>query len=252
MKKILVTGGTGLIGSQVVPRLRAAGHQVRVLSRTPRESADGVEYLACDLTRAEGVDAALAGIDTVLHLAGGPKGDDVATANLVRAAADAGVEHLVYIGVIGADAVPVKWFRMKLAAERAVAESGIPHTILRAAQFHELTLKVVRSMAKLPVVPKPGCLRFQPVDSREVAARLVDLTLSAPAGRVPDLAGPRVYTMGDLVRSYLRAAGKHRALLPVRIPGKAGRAYRAGANLASDGAEFGRLTWESFLAEQVR
>ena len=78
-------------------------------------------------------------------------------------------------------------------------------------------------MAKLPVVPVPGGLRFQPVDPSEVATRLVELTLDQPAGLVPDLAGPKVYGMADLVRSYLRARGKHRLLMPVRMPGKAGR-----------------------------
>lgn len=251
MTKILVTGGTGLLGGQIVPQLRAAGPDVRVLSRRSRPAADGVEYVTGDLVAGTGTAAAVAGVDTVLHLAGGPKGDDVATRNLVRAAAEAGVRHLVYIGVIGADRVPIKWFRTKRDAEQAVAESGMPFTVLRAAQFHELTLKAVSAMAKLPLVPNPVGLRFQPVDSREVAARLTELTLAAPAGRVPDLAGPAVYPMGDLLRSYLTAAGRHRALVPVRIPGKAGKAYRAGDNLTVEGADIGKLTWEAFLAEKV-
>jgi uncharacterized protein YbjT (DUF2867 family) len=130
-----------------------------------------------------------------------------------------------------------------------VAGSGLPWTTLRAAQFHDLTLTVVRKMAKLPVIPVPGGLRFQPVDARDVAARLVELTLAQPAGLVPDLAGPTVYGMADLVRGYLR--GKRRLLLPVRMPGKTGRAYRAGENLSLDGAIVGQRTWEDFLAERL-
>jgi uncharacterized protein YbjT (DUF2867 family) len=107
-------------------------------------------------------------------------------------------------------------------------------------------------MAKLPVIPVPGGLRFQPVDSREVAARLVELTLDKPAGLVPDLAGPKVYGMADLSRGYLRARGKHRLMMPVRMPGKAGRAYRAGENLSLEGAAVGKRTWEHFLAERLR
>src|SRR5262249_15499195 len=131
----LVTGGTGLLGSQVVPLLRQAGHTVRVLSRHDREPGDGVEYVAVDLMTGEVLDKALDGVRTVLHLAGGPKGDDVATRNLVQAAERAGtVEHLVLISVIGADTVPVGYFARKAEAERIVAASRIPHTILRAAQ----------------------------------------------------------------------------------------------------------------------
>ena len=81
-------------------------------------------------------------------------------------------------------------------------------------------------------MPVPAGCRFQPIDAGEVAARLVELALGAPAGLVPDMAGPRVYEMAELLRGYLRASGKHRPIVPVRLPGKAARAFRAGANLA--------------------
>jgi uncharacterized protein YbjT (DUF2867 family) len=248
---ILVTGGTGTLGSHVVPLLREAGHGVRVLSRHGRESGDGIEYVTADLRKGEGIEAALDGVETVLHLAGGPKGDDEATRNLVRAASRAGVRHLVYISVTGADRIPLGYFRSKLGAERAVADSGLPWTTLRAAQFHDLALKMVQGTAKLPVIPVPGGLRFQPVDSRDVAARLVELTLGEPASRVPDLTGPTVYGMADLLRGYLKARGKRRPMLPVRMPGKAGRAYRAGENLSLSATTVGKRTWEDFLAERV-
>ncbi|WP_372407020.1 SDR family oxidoreductase [Streptomyces luteireticuli] len=249
---ILVTGGTGTLGRHVVPLLRAAGREVRVLSRRGGAAADGVEYVACDLLGGEGIDAALAGVDTVLHLAGGPKGDDVATRNLVAAAARAGVAHLVYISVIGADRIPLGYFRAKWNAERAVEESGVPWTTLRAAQFHDLALTVAGKMAGLPLVPAPGGLRWQPVDARDVAARLVELALGEPAGRVRDLAGPTLYGLHELALDHRRASGRRsRPTLPVRMPGKVGRAYRAGANLSLDDVDTGGRTWEAFLAERV-
>ncbi|MGW1077179.1 SDR family oxidoreductase [Streptomyces sp. NPDC002537] len=248
---ILVTGGTGTLGGHVVPLLRAAGCTVRVLSRQNRAGADGVEYVTGDLLKDEGVEAAVEGVEIVLHLAGGPKGDDEATRNLVRAAASAGVRHLVYISVIGADRIPLGYFAAKLGAERAVSDSGIPWTTLRAAQFHDLALKVARTMAKLPVLPAPGGLRWQPVDAREVAARLVELALGEPAGLVPDLTGPAVYGLDELARGYLQACGKHRLRMPVRMPGKVGRAYRGGENLSFEGAVAGTRTWEDFLAERL-
>lgn len=248
---VLVTGGTGTLGRLVTPRLRDAGCQVRVLSRRRHESADGIAYATGDLLKGEGIEPAVDGVETIVHLAGGRKGDDEATRNLVRAASRAGDPHLVYISVIGADRVPLGYFRSKLGAERAVADSGLPWTTLRAAQFHDLVLTVVQKMATLPVTPVPGGLRFQPVDPGEVAARLVDLALNQPAGLVPDLAGPNVYGMAELARGYLRARGRRRLMMPVRMPGKAGRAYRAGANLSLDTATLGRRTWEDFLAERV-
>ncbi|MFD8751287.1 SDR family oxidoreductase [Kitasatospora sp. NPDC059577] len=253
---VLVTGGTGTLGRQVVPLLRAAGRPVRVLSRHERPAADGVSHACVDLLgdpaeTAARLDRALAGVDTVLHLAGGPKGDDAATRLLVAAARQAGVRHLVHISVIGADRIPLGYFRAKHAAEEAVAGSGLPYTVLRAAQFHDLAFTVVEKLAKLPVVPAPGGVRWQPVDVREVAARMVELALAEPAGAVPDLAGPAVYEMRELTRRYLQARGRSRRQLPVRVPGKVGRAYRAGDNLAPAGAEHGRRTWEEFLAERL-
>lgn len=247
----LVTGGTGTLGSLVVPLLRDAGQPVRVLTRTPREGTDGITYAGGDLVAGRGLEAALEGVETVVHLAGGAKGDDVAARNLVEAAKAARVRHLVLISVIGADTVPLAWFRAKLEAENAIAGSGLPWTTLRAAQFHELAFTVAGKLAKLPVVPVPGGLRWQPVDSRDVAARLVQLALGKPAGLVPDLAGPAVITLGDLTRDYLRAHGGRRPMLPVRMPGKVGRAYRDGVNLSLDGAVLGERTWEAFLAERV-
>ena len=257
--RILVTGGTGTLGRQVVPRLREAGCDVRVLSRRTHEAADGVEYVTGDLVQDDGIQAAVDGAGIVVHCAGSNKGDDEATRNLVRAASRAGAQHLVYISVIGADRIPLVsridrtmfgYFGSKLAAERIVAESGLPWTTLRAAQFHDLLLMVAQQVTKLPVIPVPAGFRFQPVDAGEVAARLVELALGPPAGLVPDIAGPRVYGVADLLRGYLRARGKHRLMVPVRLPGRAAGAVRAGANLAPDRA-VGQRTWEDFLAERV-
>lgn len=256
---ILVTGGTGTLGRQVVPRLRAAGCDVRVLSRHVHHAADGVEYVTGDLDKNEGIAAAVDGADVIVHCAGNGRGDEETTGNLVRAASQAGTLHLVYISVVGADRMPVVsrsdaamfgYFRYKRAAEQVVADSGLPWTTLRATQFHDLILMVARLMSRLPVIPVPSGVRFQPVDTGEVADRLVQLALGAPAGLVPDVAGPRVYGVADLIRGYLAACGKRRLMVPVRLPGGAARAVRAGANLAPDRA-VGQRTWEEFLAERV-
>ena len=257
--RILVTGGTGTLGRHVVPQLRDAGRAVRVLSRNAHEAADGIEYVTGDLLKNEGIQAAVDGAGIIVHCAGGRKGDDDATRNLAAAASRAGARHLVYISVVGADRIPVVsgadramfgYFGFKLAAERVITGSGVPWTTLRATQFHDLSLTVAEQLAKLPVIPVPAGVRFQPVDTGEVAARLVELALGTPAGLVPDIAGPQVHTMADLLRGYLRARGKRRLLVPVRLPGKAARAVRAGANLAPDRA-VGHRTWEDFLADRV-
>src|SRR5258708_4039511 len=142
------------------------------------------------------------------------------------------------------------YFEAKLAAEQVVANSGLPWTTLRATQFHDAFLIMGKQMAKMPFVPVFAGVRFQPIDAGEVAARLVELALGLPAGLVPEMAGPRVYPMAELLRGYLKARGKHRLIMPMRLPGKAARAVRAGANLSPNGA-VGRGTWEDFLTERV-
>jgi uncharacterized protein YbjT (DUF2867 family) len=266
----LVTGGTGTLGRLVVPQLVQAGGKVRVLSRHPRSAAgegaaEEIEFMVGDLDTGQGIDAAVAGAEVIVHCAGGRKGDGDKARTLVRAASraeglkGAGPPHLVNISVTGADRVPQDgrldrtmfgYFGMKLEAEQVIAGSGLPWTTLRATQFYDLLLMVARAMARLPVIPAPSGVRFQPVDAGEVAARLAELALGPPSGLVPDLAGPRIYPMAELVRGYLRAAGKRRPVVPVPLPGRAARAVRDGANLAPERA-VGRRTWEEFLAERV-
>jgi len=259
---ILVTGGTGGLGRRVVPRLREAGREVRVLSRHAHDSTPGIEYVLGDLARDQRVEAAVEGAQVVVHCAASGKiGEDTAQIrNLVRAAERAGVQHLLNISVVGADRIPVvsgvdralfAYFASQLAVERTVAESALPWTNLRATQFYDgFILLMVQGMAKLPVIPVPSGFRFQPVDAGEVAARLVELTLGTPSGQAPDIAGPRVYSAAELLRGYLKAVRKRRLLVPISMPGGAARAIRAGANLAPDRA-VGRRTWEEFLAEWV-
>jgi uncharacterized protein YbjT (DUF2867 family) len=256
---VLITGGTGTLGRLVVPLLREAGCAVRVLSRRRQEPVAGIDFTVGDLTTGQGLEAAVDGVATIVHCAGSAKGDDDKARHLARAASRAGVRHLVYISVVGADRIPVVsgvdramlgYFAAKRAAEQVVAGSGVPWTTLRATQFHDLILTVARQLAKLPVMPVPAGVRYQPVDAREVAARLVELTLGEPSGLVPDLGGPRVYAFRDLLRSYLRADRRRRLLVPVKLPGAAARAVRAGANLAPEQA-VGHRTWEDFLAERL-
>lgn len=255
----LVTGGTGTLGSRVVPRLRDAGYGVRVLSRRSHEAREGIEFVTGDLATGEGVEAAVEGAEIIAHCAGGIKGDEEQARNLVRAASRAGARHLVYISVVGADQVPIEssidrtmfgYFARKLAAERVVAKSGLPWTTLRATQFYDLLLLVARQMARLPVIPLPIGFRFQPIDADDVAARLATLALGAPIGLATDIAGPKVYEIAELLHAYLRVVGKRRPIIPIWLPGKAARAVRSGVILAPDKA-VGQRTWETFLADRM-
>jgi uncharacterized protein YbjT (DUF2867 family) len=256
---VLVTGGTGTLGRQVVARLLDAGRRVRVVARTAGDLGPDVDLVLGDLVTGKGVDEALMGVEVIIHCAGSAKGDDVKARTLVDAAKRAGVRHIVYISVVGANATPIEgpidramfgYFGAKHAAEEVIAESGIPWTTLRATQFHDLTFKTLEQLSKPPIMPVFGGMSFQPVDSGEVADHLAELALGAPAGLVPAIGGPRVYPMDDLARSYLEATGRSKPVFGMPIFGAAARAQKSGVNLAPDRA-VGRRTWEQFLSEKV-
>lgn len=255
---VLVTGGTGGLGRRVVACLLTAGREVRVLSRSAHQSQDGIEYVVGDLAGGQGVEAAVAGATVVVHCAGvGKIKEDTAQAqNLVRAAARSGVRHIVSVSVVGAERIPVTsavdrsmfaYFASQRAKELVIAGSGLPWTNLRASQFYDgFILVMLRGLAKMPIVPLPADTRFQPVEADEVAGALVELAAGAPAGQVPDFAGPEIHDAEYLLRSYLESIGKRRPIVRVKMPGAAAAAIRAGANLAPDRA-VGKRTWEDFL-----
>ncbi|MEU0792517.1 NAD(P)H-binding protein [Amycolatopsis sp. NPDC005961] len=243
--RILVTGGTGQLGRPVVERLRAAGEEVRVLSRRP---APGV--VPGDLRTGRGIDSALAGVDVVVHCATDFFGRETDFARtLAEAARWAGGPHLVYVSIVGVDRVPLGYYRSKLETEEFIAASGLPHTIQRATQFHALVRTLFAGASRLPVLPVPR-LSFQPVDVRDVAERLADLALGDPAGRAPDFGGPEILAAAELAQAVAEASGRRRRIVPVSVPGETFRAYAGGGHLAPEHLD-GTITFRQYLAEQA-
>ncbi|MFD7625657.1 SDR family oxidoreductase [Streptomyces sp. NPDC059851] len=247
MSTILVTGGTGTLGSPLVARLRAAGHEVRALSRHSQDHP-------VDLMDGRGLDAATAGAEVVVHCATNPRGgDDVAAGHLIEAARRSGtVTNTVYVSIVGVDVIPLRYYEVKHQVERMLLESGLGVTILRTTQFHDLVAMVTDTVAKLPVlpVPLPKGVRVQPVAVTEVADRMAELAVPTPAGRVPDMGGPEVHALVELGRAYLEATGRGRRVFALPLAGKAYAAFRRGGNLTPQNA-VGKVTFADFLAERA-
>src|SRR3990172_4952045 len=208
MTNILVTGGSGGLGSELVPRLAAAGHTVRVLSRRPRPPSTNTEWAQGDLATGEGLAEAVSGVDAVIHAATSPfrrtrQTDVEGTRRLLDAAGAAGEPHFFYISIVGIDRIPLPYYKAKLAAEKLVEESAVPYTIPRATQFHSLIDRFLRTLVRLPLALLPKDLKFQPIDTGEVAERMVAALAAGPAGRLPDLGGPEVFTFAQLAREWL-------------------------------------------------
>lgn len=240
MSSILVTGGTGTLGRPTVTQLGAAGHQVRVLSRRP-----GPDRVVADLTSGAGLDAAVDGAEVVVHLATSQGRRDVEqTRNLLDAVK--GVQHLIVMSIAGIDRIPLAYYRYKLESERLVAGSGVPYTVLRATQFHDLVDRVFTAQRFAPVIFAPA-VTLQPIAVGEVAVRLAELVTAAPVnGHAADIGGPERLSARTLAQQWKQARSSRRSVLPVRVPGKTFRAFADGAATV-DGPAYGRITFAEYL-----
>lgn len=246
---ILVTGGTGTLGRPLVERLLRDGAGVRVMSRRPRKAGDvrPYEWAQADLGNGEGLAAAVRGVGAIVHCATNGRTDVRQMRRLVQEVHHAGgAPHLVYISIVGVDRIPFYYYNQKLAAEELLETSGLPWTILRATQFHDLVAGMTTAQRRLPAVLTLRGLRFQPVEVTEVAGRLAELAQAAPVGRAPDMGGPEVHTAHALAEATMRAAGWHRQVVSLPLPGKTAAAFREGHNLCPLRA-VGTGTFQAYL-----
>jgi uncharacterized protein YbjT (DUF2867 family) len=237
---VLVTGASGRLGTKTVRVLEEAGHDPRPFARRA----------GSDLVSGEGLAEALDGVTRVLHAASDSHtrdgADDLdATRNLLAAAA-AGVEHVLYVSIVGVDRIPYRYYRNKLACEQLVAASGIPFTILRATQFHELGEGVLREKERrwLSLI-YPFDFKVQLVAAQEVAMRAVQLLAGPPQQAVVEFGGPEVLTVREAVDTWRDLRGPLR-VLPLPYPGKVARAFREG--LATTDRAEGRQTWREYVS----
>lgn len=209
--KIVVIGGSGLIGTNLVNRLRQKGHDV--FAASPKSGVNTI-------TRT-GLAEALSGVQVVADVANSPSFEDKAVLdffetsgrNLLAAEAAAGVRHHVALSVVGADGLPDSgYFRAKLVQENLIKASQIPHTILRATQFFEFVDGIAQSSTVGQTVRVSPAL-FQPVASDDVAAAMADVTLDAPVNGTIELAGPERLSLDEFVRRFLGAKQDSRQVI---------------------------------------
>lgn len=255
MTTMLVTGGAGKLGREVAARMARRGHHVRSLTHTASASPlDGVEAVTGDLATGAGLEAALDGIDTVIHAASNSRQtqavDIDGTRHLLAAAQSHGRStHIIYVSIVGVDRSEAPYYGAKYAAEQMIQQSGLPWSILRATQFHNFILEILRSLGidTEPVVAVPEGVRLQSIEIGEVADRLVAIAEGAPLRQVEEMGGPQILSMEEMAEAYLRARGRTAQVRaePLRTPLFDG--FRRGAILTPEHA-VGKVTWEAYVA----
>ncbi len=255
MSRMLVTGATGTLGTPIVTRLLALGHEVRAASRSAPHNTAGIggkfpyriDFASATQTD---IEAAVDGMDTVIHCAtSGRSRRDVEMTRALVAAATVKSVHLVYISIVGIDDIPLGYYKGKAAAERVIVESDVSWSILRATQFHNLVATMCAGIGRVPAIaPIPKGVSFQPIAVDEVADRLVEIATAPAIGRATDMAGPEVRPLYELFGAWAAHNGVRRRTVYLPLPGAIGKALRQGRNLAPDHA-VGSGTFEQFLAE---
>lgn len=243
--RIVVAGGTGVVGRRVVEVAAVRGHDVVVLSRaTGHDLAHG----------RDGLDAALEGADAVVDVTNvvtasarrATRFTTGVTRRLLAAGGRVGVGHHLALSVVGIDAIDVGYYAGKLAQERMVATAPVPWTIQRAAQLHEFAEQALGFARIGPVSVVPRVLA-RPVAARTVAERLVEHVEAGPGGRARDLVGPREEVVADLSRRLLRAWGSRRAVVEVPLPGAYGRGLASGTLRGGPDADVRGPTFDDWL-----
>lgn len=263
--EVAVIGGTGVLGALVARTLLEGGDQVRLVSRNaPTAGSEGSALVAAgashhvaDLRSGDGLAAALDGADAVVDAANDQRGDSAVlidgTGRLLAAEAAAGVGHHVAVSIVGIEQVPLGYYRAKVAQERVVTGGPVAWSLLRATQFHQLVDQLFSAAARLRVLPG-GAAQVQPIDPAVVAARLADAVNAGPSGRLPQLGGPRVQTLGELAQAWRAARGRRLPVVPLPLPPRLGRALRGGGltapEAAAEGPEFAQ--WATRPRADVR
>ena len=243
--KIVIIGGTGLIGSKLAEKLRSLGNEVNAAS-----PASGVNTIT-----GEGLAEALSGTEVVVDVANSPSFEDKAVLeffetsgrNLLAAEAVAGVKHHVALSVVGTDRLQESgYFRAKQAQENLIKKSGIPYTIVHSTQFFEFLGSIVASAAQGEQI-RMSPAEIQPISSDDVAAAMAEVTLAKPTNTIVEIAGPELFSLAELVVRYLQKTGDPRTVKTDTHARYFGAELQNKTLVPGDDAHLGKITFETWF-----
>lgn len=259
MTLVLVTGGTGHLGRDLVDRLLRDKHEVRVFARVRQQRRD-IEWAIGDLATGQGLTDALRGVHTVINAAtnspaarrGGFRPVDFFTSpsdvdadgthRLLELSRQASVQHFLHVSIVGLDDASLPYARVKLAGERMVRQSPLSWSVVRAMPYYYLLEKMLAGLAWLPVWPVPRTV-FNPVDTSDVADYLAHCAFDGERGERREIGGPEDLSLVAFARQYQQARGMHRKILPMNLSNKTAR----GMGFVVSGGVRGKLSWRDWL-----
>jgi uncharacterized protein YbjT (DUF2867 family) len=231
--KIAIAGGSGTVGRYVVDSVTKAGHEAVALSRSS----------GFDLVSGAGLADALVGVEVIIDVSNpstsnGAKATSFfseVTKNLQRSGGQARVQRLVSLSIVGIDNFPYGYYRAKLAQEEAVFAGPLSATVVRATQFHEFAAQILHRTKRGPLAAMP-MMQVQPIAARSVGQVLCDAALSPPSQKITEIAGPNVESLVAMSRTIMRERGSRGIVIPIWVPGTAGKMMRGGGQLPSTAA----------------
>jgi uncharacterized protein YbjT (DUF2867 family) len=246
--KVLVTGVTGQLGSALLKQLKNTDYDVKITSRRKPENVN-FEWIYCDLLTGEGLEEAINDVDVVIHAATSPRKDsdiiDVSGFNKFLDT-DQHIKHFIYPSIVGIEDIPMKYYRNKYQAEELLRNSSVPHTIVRATQFHSFVENLFLSKPLFKRYLVPGDIKIQSVDVDEFAAHLIRMINVGPQGKTEDFAGPEILTLREMAELKIKVNNESNKVVSLSFPGKLYRALLNGKN-TNDHRKVGKVTFEEFL-----
>ena len=256
MNKILITGGTGKLGQEVSKQLIQKGFEVNILSSGKNPDIPYyTKIYTGDLIDSISLNDAVSDSDIIIHCASNPRNsktvDVEGTKNLLEIANLKQIQHFIYISIVGVDKSTFPYYQSKFEVEKMIQQSNIPWSILRATQFHDMILeRFIKPFEEQGSLKIPQKMRFQSISIEDVTEKLVSLTKESPTNTVEIIAGPEIYTIGEMAQMYLEVSGRTGKIEPSLYGQEIHELFRSGVNLCND-CKTGKTTWKDFLVQKT-
>lgn len=247
--KVLITGATGQLGLDLLKQLKNTDYQVKITSRRKPENINPFEWVYSDFLTGEGLEDAIIDVDVIIHAATSPMKDS----NIVDVVGfghfldmSQHIKHFIYPSIVGIEDIPLKYYKYKYQAEELLKNSTVPHTIIRATQFHSFIENLLLSKPLFKRYIVPGNIKFQTVDASEYATHLIQLIGDVPKGKTDDFGGPEILTLREMAEIKIKVNNELNKVANLSFPGKLYKAFLKGKN-TNEHQKSGKITFEEYL-----